>query len=93
MHASVLGKWYPGEVQGPGRKRHPAVRQQSYRDLLALLVSEAHADTHRFSIFIKQRGARRKLVTIAQTKVTRCKWATLLERSSANVSQDAPGYV
>jgi hypothetical protein len=48
MNASVLAKWNPGEIQRPGRKRQPAARQRSHRDLLAFLISEARAHTHRF---------------------------------------------
>jgi hypothetical protein len=47
MNASVLAKWHPGEIQRPGRKRRPAARQRSHRDLLAFLISEPNAHTHR----------------------------------------------
>ena len=69
MNASVLAKWHPGEVQRTGRMRHRADRQHSHRDVLALLISEARAQTHRFCpSSIKERGPLRKLVTIAQRR-------------------------
>ena len=60
MNASVLAKWHPGEVQRTGTKQHPAARQRSDGDLLALRISEARSHGHRFGpIFIKECGVRR----------------------------------
>src|SRR5579872_3507870 len=60
MNASVLAKWHPGEVQRTGTKQHPAARQRSDGDLLALRISEARSHGHRFGpIFIKECSVRR----------------------------------
>jgi hypothetical protein len=98
VNESVLAKWRPGEVQPPGRKRHPASRQRSHRDLLAFLISEARAHTHRFFPFSLKNAVREESWSQLHSEaeahlLIRCLLPTVYSPLHSPMSAEYPGLV